>query len=444
MNFDLIARRSSLAVLVAAGSLIFNVAQAQSPALESKPSDPIFADFQPVKAPVSQSLLLKTGDRLAICGDSITEQKIYSRMIEMYLTVCAPELNVTARQYGWNGETAEGFLARMTNDCLRFQPTIATTCYGMNDHGYTAYQPAIGLRYSNNMTAIVRAFKSSGARVVIGSPGCVGKIPPWGPRGTTNTVKDLNLSLCVFRNIDLQIAAGENVAFADVFWPMFTAGVEAQNRFGSNYSITGRDGVHPPNAGQTMMARSFLKALGFDGEIGVFTVDLKAGSATASKGHKIESCKDGVVTITSHRYPFCAEGPQDSENSIRSAMALAPFNSELNRLTLIVKNASASGYKITWGGDSKIYTAEQLAKGVNLAEDFAVNPFSEPFAKVQAAVQAKENFETHQIKEIFHGQQGRADMEGAVTATEKDHAVLAAAIPAAFVPVKHTIKIEVQ
>ena len=108
--------------------------------LETKPADPYFEKFQPVKAPAPAGSLLKTGDRLAICGDSITEQKMYSRAMETYLTVCVPQLQVTVRQYGWGGETAQGFLGRMTNDCLRFHPTIATTCYGMNDHGFRPYE----------------------------------------------------------------------------------------------------------------------------------------------------------------------------------------------------------------------------------------------------------------------------------------------------------------
>ncbi len=102
--------------------------------LESLPSDPYFATYKPLKAPPTKTLLLKQGDRLAICGDSITEQKMYSRIIETYLTVCVPQLEVTIRQFGWSGEKAPGFLARMENDVLRFGPTIATTCYAMNDH----------------------------------------------------------------------------------------------------------------------------------------------------------------------------------------------------------------------------------------------------------------------------------------------------------------------
>jgi hypothetical protein len=109
--------------------------------LESLPTDPYFADFKPLKTPAHRGLLLQQGDRLAICGDSITEQKMYSRIIETYLTVCVPQLNVTVRQHGWSGEQAPGFLARMDNDVLRFQPTIATTCYAMNDHRYSAFRP---------------------------------------------------------------------------------------------------------------------------------------------------------------------------------------------------------------------------------------------------------------------------------------------------------------
>ncbi|MCX7008369.1 MAG: GDSL-type esterase/lipase family protein, partial [Kiritimatiellaeota bacterium] len=124
-------------------------------------------------------LLLQKGDRLAIVGDSITEQKRYSRIMETYLTVCAPELAVTARQYGWSGETAEGFLHRMTNDCLRFKPTVATTSYGMNDHKYRPYDEKNAQWYRERQTSVVRAFKAAGTRVVLGSPGCVGKMPGW-------------------------------------------------------------------------------------------------------------------------------------------------------------------------------------------------------------------------------------------------------------------------
>ena len=161
-----------LALLTFAGSL--TALSLLAAPLETKPTDPFFEKYQPVKATTPRALVLKPGDRLAICGDSITEQKMYSRIMETYLTVCAPELAITVRQYGWGGETAPGFLRRMTNDCLRFKPTIATTCYGMNDHGYRPYEDSIGERYQKNSLAIAQSFQAAGVRFIQGSPGCVG------------------------------------------------------------------------------------------------------------------------------------------------------------------------------------------------------------------------------------------------------------------------------
>jgi lysophospholipase L1-like esterase len=430
--------------------------------LESKPADPFFEKLQPVAAPKPGRLILKKGDRLAICGDSITEQKMYSRIIEDYLTMCVPQLEVTVRQYGWSGERAPGFLARMTNDCLRFKPTIATTCYGMNDHEYRPYEDRIGTTYREKSTAIVEAFKAHGTRVVLGSPGCVGKMPGW-VRSAQGTVEDLNLNLCNLRNMGIEIAQREKARFADVFWPMLTVGREGQRRFGTNFFIAGMDGVHPDWAGQAVMAYAFLRSFGLDGEIGKFTVDMKRNRMTASRGHEVLWAARGEFTVRSSRYPFCAcitetgqevaikpsyptcDGNAGTETaSIRAALTLIPFDGELNRFTLVVRNGGAAGNRVTWGGESKFFPAEQLRRGINLAAEFRANPFSVAFAQVDAAVATRQAYETKQIKQIFNGSEGKADMEGAVAKTEREREPLAAAIHAAFLPVTHTIKIEVQ
>jgi len=423
---------------------------------ETKSSDSTLASFHPKPAPKSAKLLLKPGDRLAICGDSITEQKMYSRLIEDYLTMCVPELKVTVRQYGWGGERAPGFLARMTNDCLRFKPTIATTCYGMNDHEYRAYEDRIGKIYREKSTAIVEAFKAHGARVVQGSPGCVGKMPTWTKR-TNDTLLDLNQNLCMLRNIGIDIAQRKHVSFADVFWPMITAGRAGQQRFGTDFLVAGGDGVHPDWAGHAVMAYAFLKGLGLDGNLGTFTADLRRNTMATPKGHELVSAARGTFTIRSSRYPFCAcngavasEAPKPpypgceeiagkETASIRSAFELVPFNQDLNRFRLVAKHAKAQLYRVTWGNSSKVFTAEQLSHGINLAVEFPANPFNEAFARVDAAVAAKQAYETKQVKQIFHGNEGKAEMEGAVSRTEAERAPLAAAILAAFAPVTHTI-----
>src|SRR5881296_1552254 len=86
-----------------------------------------------------EAIILKKGHRVAVVGDSITEQKLYSRYIELYLTACLHELDLRVIQLGWGGETAGGFAGRMNNDLLPWKPDVVTTCYGMNDGGYKKY-----------------------------------------------------------------------------------------------------------------------------------------------------------------------------------------------------------------------------------------------------------------------------------------------------------------
>ncbi len=410
--------------------------------MEPKPSDPYFARYEGFKAPAPTGLLLKKGDRLAICGDSITEQKQYSLLMEAYLTACLADLEITVRQYGWSGEQAGGFLARMKNDVLRFQPTIATTCYGMNDHRYVPYKDDIGDTYRKNQTAIAQLFKQAGTTVVIGSSGTIASVPSW-VKSATGTWEDLNNSLCKLRNIDIEIAEAEKVHFADVFWPMLNASFTAQQKYGKDFAVSGKDGVHPGWAGQVVMASAFLHALGVDGNLGTINVDLAGGKADAAGGHSVKTVSGGKVDLTSVRWPFCAKsGPVDRDDSMRAGMALCKFDERFNRLTLKVSGLKTKNATVTWGTETKTFSEEQLSKGVNLAAEFQTNPFSEPFSKMWKAVSDKQAFETKQIKSIFHGAEGKADMEAAVKKTEEEHARLAEAIKATIKPVDHTLVIQ--
>ena len=420
----------------------------------------LIAKFNPTPAPEPAGLLLKKGDRLAICGDSITEQKMYSRIIEDYLTACLPELKISVRQFGWGGERADGFLARMTNDCLRFEPTIATTCYGMNDHEYRPYVDSIGAAYEKSTTAIVDSFKAHGVRVVLGSAGCVGNRSWWQPGATTEA---LNENLCHLRNLDIEIAAREQVAFADVFWPLLNASVLGTQLYGTNYAIPGGDGVHPNWAGHVIMAYAFLRGLGITGDLAHFTVDLSANTMTVSAGHKLLSARAGEYQIRSTRYAFCPGFPLGlaanwyptagfdnitNNDNLRSGMTLVPFNQDLNRFTLTVTNATADKYLVSWGDQSKPFTRDQLSNGINLAAEFVLNPFSTRFALIDAAVSAKQDFETRQVKVLFRPPGDKVTMaqitaqtEKVLADTEKEHAALEAVVRAAYAPVTYTIKI---
>ena len=136
-------------------------------------------------------------------------------------------------------------------------------------------------------------------------------------------------------------------------------------------------------------------------------------------------------------------------------------------MILRVSNAPAKGCRVTWGTQSRTYSADELRRGVNLAADFGSNPFSDAFKTVDAAVAAKQAYETKQIKKIFHelvggrvkpeeldkdpelkrlaslrDVNGKLNRNEIARETELVRAPLAAAIKAAFVPVTHTIIVQ--
>ena len=401
------------------------------------------ADYKLTPAPEA-AVGLQKGDRLAICGDSITEQKQYSVLMETYLTACLPQMEITCRQFGWSGERADGFLSRIDNDVLRFKPTVATTCYGMNDFRYVPFDEAIAKEYRENTVKMAEKFKAAGTRVVIGSSGIIDSVPHW-VKDAKGDKKVLNLALSQFRNIALDVAEKEKVGFADVFKPMLVANLQAKGTFGETFQVSGKDGVHPGWAGHVIMAYAFLKGLGIDGEIGTITWDEASGAATATDGHRILSSEGGNISLESSRLPFApGSGPLDSDNSIRAGMALVPFDATLNRFILKIANHRSESYTVTWGETSKTYTAEQLHNGINLTSEFEENPLVAPFKKIQEAVAAKQAFETRQIKEQVHGEAGKADMEGTFASTEEEREPLVKALADSVQPAKHEITIQVK
>ena len=148
-------------------------------------------------------------------------------------------------------------------------------------------------------------------------------------------------------------------------------------------------------------------------------------------------------------YPTCGTDSITNNDSIRSGLTLVPFDQDLNRLILLGTNGAAQNYRVTWGGESKTFTAQQLAAGVNLATEFQQNPFSATFGLVDAAVTAKQEYETREIKVLFRMTgTDKPTMEQITARTgvvfgqmEKEHAALVAAVRAVLAPVTHTVKI---
>ncbi|MFZ4779767.1 MAG: hypothetical protein ACOYM3_30790, partial [Terrimicrobiaceae bacterium] len=166
------------------------------------------------------------------------------------------------------------------------------------------------------------------------------------------------------------------------------------------------------------------------------------------------SVTKGVIEVESTRYPFCFFGEPSNPNATSGMIEFLPFNEELNRYLLVVKNAPAARMKVTWGTQSREFSADALAKGINLAAEFIENPFCEPFRRLTAALGMQQGVESQSIRphlrllldwetnypeafkekpEVFSWQR---------EAVMKRASAMIEASRKAVTPVRHTLKIE--
>jgi hypothetical protein len=381
---------------------------------------------------------LPPNTRYAIWGDSITEPPaIYPRFLEVYLLACAGRKDIKICTFGHSGEESGGLQSRKS-DLDAFHPTLVSIYWGMNDTQYSPYTEEKGKSFDTNTRANLALLISKGIaqRVVVG-PSYVAGAFSLDPK-ISSAAQDQNITLGHFRDFGRAAAVDTGSAFADVYNRMKDTYLLAEKAYGPNYDF----GVHLTPNGGLMAAHEILKTLTCDGNIAAIDVDMK-GVAHASAGHSVVSFTDGTLVLDSSRYPFCYNyDPANSQgpNSLDSILPYLPFSQELNRFVLKVTNLDAPSANVTWGNETKLFTKDQLAAGVNLAEQFDHTPFDATFARVVAAVMNKQEFENFMIKGTsnFFGNDngGNVDENMIGVQEEKD-----AAVKALIAPVRHTIAI---
>ena len=93
----------------------------------------------PTHAAPPAGFALRDGDRVVFFGDSITEQKLYTKYVEQYVYSHYPDLKVTFVNSGWGGDQVSrnecdachgvGALARIQRDVIEHRPTVVTLLF---------------------------------------------------------------------------------------------------------------------------------------------------------------------------------------------------------------------------------------------------------------------------------------------------------------------------
>lgn len=331
---------------------------------------------------------LKDGDVWVMAGDSITAQHQHSNYFEAFCFARYPNLKFAFRNSGVGGHTIPTTLARFDYDIAAWKPTVVSVELGMNDQGGYATDKFIA-----NMRTMLERIGSIGARPVIltASPVNDGTAPP---KTTTQ-----NRRLSEYAVELKKLAEERKIPFADQFHPLVV--IWAKNkpdelRFNAVHDVktaltlpelAGKehlqafldvqakqpkqpltmqgDPVHPGPNGQLMMAAELLKGLGAEGFVSSVALDA-SGKLVEAKGCTVTEVKLDGDKLTFSRLDESLPFP--IPDGTLDILPLDPTIEEMSRYMLKVDGLKPGSYFVKIGGValSPTFTAEELAKGVNL------------------------------------------------------------------------------
>lgn len=203
-----------------------------------------------------QEPLVKTGDRIAFLGDSITEGGAghaggYVQMVVSGLA--ANDIQVEMIPAGISGHKSDQMLERLHRDVLDKKPTWMTLSCGVND----VWHGANGIpleAYRKNITSIVDQAQGAGVQVMILTSTMIGE----------DAQDANNLRLDAYNDFLRSLAAEKKCLLADLNADM-QAAIQPAAAGGKQIELQlTYDGVHMGPLGNRLMARGILRAFGLN------------------------------------------------------------------------------------------------------------------------------------------------------------------------------------
>lgn len=323
------------------------------------------------QAAPQDDFFFRDGDRVMILGDSITEQRQYSTLIESFVLSRFPAWNISFRNTGVSGDrmglTSRGGLDKgFARDIGWLKPTAVTIDFGMNDAraGESGYKT-----YVENAATLADKFAAIKTRVAFITPSSEERYEAGQPAGSA-----YNVLLRKYSDGLKNVALQKQTVFVDQLTPMITT-IEAGRAAGVLSPTQGGprlipDGVHPNPGGHRVMATYILKGLNAPALVSSVEIDAKTGGVNAQKARVTEVKTGDTLEFTRHDealpWPYRRSTPSpDTELSLKLP-GFTPLD-DLSRYTLQVKNLTAPAYKLSIDDqETGIFPRELLAAGVNL------------------------------------------------------------------------------
>lgn len=230
----------------------------------------VFAAAMFVCAAGFAEVAVKNNDKIAFLGDSITyygnnQPGGYVNLVMAGLS--ANGIKAHKLPAGISGHKSNQMLERLDRDVINHKANFLFVSCGVNDvwHGVRGVKLE---DYKKNMTAIVDKAQKAGIKVCIMTATMIKEDPE----------NELNKTLAPYNAFLRQLAAEKKCLLADTNADMQQALKELRKKYpDARGNLLTSDGVHMAPAGDMLMARCLLKAVGIaEGSIDFKKLDAKA------------------------------------------------------------------------------------------------------------------------------------------------------------------------
>jgi lysophospholipase L1-like esterase len=332
-----------------------------------------------------EAFLLRDGDRVVFYGDSITEARHYTSVVETYVFTRFPKLAVTFVHSGWNGDDAQGgeggqIDLRLTRDVLAHEPTVVTIMLGMNDGGVRPFDGRLFEAYSQGYRHIVDTLKRQrpGIRITVLRPSPYDDVtrPPDFDGG-------YNAVLVRYGDFLEELAAREGLTVADLNGPVVKTLARAKAADPATAARLISDRIHPGPQITLVMAQALLRAWNAPALVSEVEIDAARKAATLQLNSQVADIQGGPALSWSQTDGALPMPLNLLDPLVALVLRSSDFMTALNRQPLRIKGLPAGHYTLRIDGmRAGTFGADSLASGINLAE------LPTPMAKQAAEVHA--------------------------------------------------------
>jgi lysophospholipase L1-like esterase len=398
---------------------------------------------------------LHPDDKVIFYGDSITDQRLYTAIVETFVATRYPSLHVSFINSGWGGDAVSGggggtIDTRLSRDVLAFKPTVVTVMLGMNDGGYHAATAASDEKYTAGYRHIIETLQKElpGVRITAIKPSPYDNVTRTYAAGGLGNFEYNE----VMRGYGMWIDNYAKTAHFDV--ADGNAGIVSMLR--RAYEVDPEasktivnDRVHPGFAGHIVLASELLKAWNARSQVSEVIVDAsKAQPKLSSEEHShVTELKGGASirwTALDDALPLPVAQWQDMWGGGPVALVLksSDVTRELNQQTLKVTGLHPGMYSLKI--DEAVigsFNADQLAQGINMA--LLKTPASDQAYKVYQLVSSQEeiHYDWWRNIEVPYTDDKVAETSDAIHALQKLEGALEDKVHKTAQPIAHNFEL---